>query len=417
MKLLILSDIPPCTNYTAGIVMNKWCDFLLEEGHKIFFALVMDPNLDPIIPKDKINKIEFLKINKPKEIWNREEKSKASEILNAFRSFLDNNSNRIYLIPKIAKKISIFSKQNECSLMFASVQGQTITQLVRRVSRKSSIDYVAQTWDPLEWWLKQHRFDFISSYINKKEFAKMAKGARCFGAMSWAMSKEFEKEYGVKCVTNIPSLESGKLSKVTRKKNNRYVIGYAGQLYATEEFDVLVAALNELGWNYKGKDIVINLYGSYFDGKYHTIKGIKIYPHINQDKLLSILAKSDLLYCPYWFSNEFEYAARISFPSKLTTYLKTGVPILIHAPEYASPRIFLESNNAAYLSDSLEVKSMLKKIKEIIDSHENNEYVDRGYELFEKYLTYDQMKKSLLVSLGLVDRKEIQEFESFRKIF
>ena len=65
--------------------------------------------------------------------------------------------------------------------------------------------------------------------------------------------------------------------------------------------------------------------------------------------MLPELRTADLLYCPYWFDPGFERPCRLSFPSKLSTYLKTGVPVLFHGPEYASPRIFLEQNDAAYI--------------------------------------------------------------------
>ena len=108
MKILFLTDIPPCKNYTAGLVINSWCDFLLEEGHEICCALVQDQSLNPDIPSDKINKIKFLEIQKPRENWGLPETVKLKDIRENLRSFLNNNLISLIELPQIASRISKF---------------------------------------------------------------------------------------------------------------------------------------------------------------------------------------------------------------------------------------------------------------------------------------------------------------------
>jgi hypothetical protein len=418
MKILLLTDIPPCNNHTSGLVINSWCDFLLEDGHEIYCALIENSDLNPDIPKEKIEKITFLKIDKPREYWGLSEGVKFQRIKENLNSLYHNNLIRIIHLPKIASKVSMFAKEKNCELILASIQGQTMTQLVRKVARKTNLEYVAQTWDPLEWWMKVHKFDPITKFFNMREFGLVIKNAKNFMAMSWAMSLESEKKYSTKSITNIPGLKKGKLlSRKDQRRKKNFVISLAGQLYAKEEFDVLVEVLERMNWSYNGKRISINLYGREFDFKYHNVKGIKIHGYVPQEKLITLLAASDLLYCPYWFSKEYEKACRISFPAKLVTFLKTGKPVLMHSPKYASPRVLLENSNASYICGSLNVDEMVDVLKSIIDDKNRDKVGIRGYKLFEKYMTYDSMKKSLLVSLGLMDKKVIEEFESVRKIY
>lgn len=417
MRILLLTDIPPCENYTAGIIVNKWCDFLLEEKHEIVCALVKEPSLEFDIPLDKKEKITFLEIMKPREYWNTTKLGIFNAIYGFFRSLYMNNKIALKDLPKIADQIVNFAKDNKSELVFVLIQGQTLTRLVRIVSNLSGLKYVAQTWDPLEWWLKDYGFDKITSAINMREFSRVAKHAKCFASMSWAMSNMFETEYGAKCITNIPGLEVGKVKPSDISLKDKFVIAFAGQLYAIKELDILVKALEKMDWKHNGREIKLVLYGKKFDDKYNKYEGIKIKGYVPQGKLLSLLASADLLYCPYWFDKEFEKASRISFPSKLTSYLKSGVPVLVHAPSYASPRIFLEEYNAAYICGSMKEDDMVVKLKEIIEDSNRKTIANRGYDLFERYLTYKQMKKSLFASLGIIKRSEVMKFESVRKIY
>lgn len=418
MRILLITDIAPCTNYTAGIVLNKWCDFLIEENHEIYYALVKNKSLEFEIPEDKKSRIHFLNIEKPRENFLLPEATKWKLITEIMLSLLYQIKFTCWDRLLISREIIEFAKENKCELIFVSIQGQTITRLIRRVARKTGLKYVAQAWDPLEWWLRAHNFDYFSKKINLSEFNKLVKGSEKFAAMSWAMSVEFEKKYGITCVTNIPGLKSG----VTVKQKNldspdSFNIAFAGQLYAKKEFEVFVEALDKMGWKYGGKKISLNLYGMFLEEKYKKLKQVNFHGYVNQEQLIPLLVQADLLYCPYWFSKEFIKEATLSFPSKLTSYLKTGKPVFIHAPKYASPRKFLEHFKAAYICGSVDVNVVMNSIKDIIDDSNRKNIGRRGYQLFEKYMTYKPMKESFLHSINLNRSKNLEEFESLRKIY
>ena len=416
MKILIITDMPPCTNHTSGIVMNKWCDFLLEEKHKVFCALVKDPNVTVKIPKEKINNIKFLKLDKPREYWSYDKPGKFYKGLSLFRSFVCNNFSTLFILPTIKRKIVKFAKENDIDSIFCSMQGQTITRLVRPVAQKLKKEYVAQTWDPLEWWLKDFKFDKITAKFNMNEYGKVIQNAKVFMAMSWAMSVEYSKKYTANCVTNLPGLQYEKID-YNKAKNEIFSIGFAGQVYAKEEITILIKTLRKMKWKYKNKEIKLNLYGVKFNVDIEDYDNILIHGYLQQEKLLTELGKADLLYCPYWFDKDYIEPTRLSFPGKLTSYLKLGKPVLIHAPQYASPRIILEKNKAAYICDSLDIAEMEKLLCYIIEDEESEIIAKRGLEVFKKYLTYEQMKKSLFVSLGLQKKDELEDFERVRKLY
>ena len=115
----------------------------------------------------------------------------------------------------------------------------------------------------------------------------------------------------------------------------------------------------------------------------------------SQEETLNIFANSDLLYCPYWFDPAYEVEARLSFPSKLTTYLASGRPVLFHGPAFASPALFLEQNKAAFFCYALDGKIIIEKLNEIITDGELYRLISRNGRLaFDRFLTTDCMRQA-----------------------
>ena len=416
-KILILSDIAPCTNITSGIVLNQWCKFLLEEKCDIHYVLVSDPNIKMDIPSNLSNQIHLYKYDKPREGWGIDSTNLKNKIKGYFRSYIGNKKSRKRDLPIILKEIiDIINKEN-IDLMMSSIQGQTMTWLTYNLIKKTNIRHVSQTWDPLEWWLDAFKFDPLSKKINLNMFKKVCRKSDTFMGMSWAMSINFEKKYGANCVTNIPSLESEKYKVYKKKDSKEFNIALSGQIYASDEFDLLVSVCNDLNWKYNGKDIFINLYGTYFSEKYKNHNNIKIHGHLPQEELIKKLKKMDLLYCPYWFSKKYVKPAKLSFPGKLTTYLKVGRPILMHGPSYASPLIFAKCSKAAYIADTNDFDEFKSIIIKIIKNNNNERMLKNANKVFNKYLTFPVMKKSLLASLGLISVDNNDELEEVRKYY
>ncbi len=418
MTILLLTDMAPCLNHTSGIVTNNWCEFLLEDSHEIVCALIKNPELEMSIPQDKKRKIKFLVIDKPNEFFGCSENENFSKLKIFWKSFIWNSYNRFVVLPRISEQVSNFAKTNKVDLLFVSIQGQTMTYLTRSVAKSLKLEYVAQTWDPLEWWLGAHNFDFISKWLSLREFAMVCRHAKKFMAMSWAMSVEYERKYKVHCVTNLPSLGREKDIQPT-KKSSRINIALAGQIYARAELDILVEALNQMDWRFKKKKICLHLYGNSSLDAYSQKDKIIVHGHIKQQRLINELKKYDLLYCPYWFSKRYEKPCKLSFPGKLTTYLKSGVPILMHAPDYASPAKFLRHHDAAFFCNSLSKYDMILTLNDVFNSDRTkiNKVILNGVKAFNDYLTYEQMKKSLLVSLGLLAPNAVKDFEKLRNIY
>lgn len=398
MKIMLFSDITPCKNYTAGIVLNILCDFLIDSGHELCCFTVMDKQLDAKIPEDKLSKMQFENVDKPRENWGH-------SILKGVASFVGNNFEADFRLPQIAKQASAFAKKHGTELIWSVVQGQTMIKLTEPVANNAGLPYVIQVWDPPEWWMMENKFDRFTTRSVMKAFASALHNSQCCLAASWTMSTEYERLYNCKAVPVILGFSEDRVKRKGNRKEKQFVIAFSGQIYAAEEFNSLLKAINLMHWEYKGKKIVVRLYGRYFHLNFDSESNLEIRGWMNQDELLPELADADLLYCPYWFSERYILPTSLSFPSKLSTYLKTGRPVLVHAPEYASPRKFLVEHGAGYVCDSINPEIIRDTLISIMEQSEEARSIvgEQGYQAFLQSLTTEHMRRSFLHALNLDD--------------
>ena len=398
---MLYSDIPPCTNYTAGIVLDKLCGFLLDAGHTVCCFYVKSKSLSPEIPSDKKKRMVFEQIIKPPESFGRLVSGKIGRIL----SLLGNNYEAFVRFPKIIRKAKIFSKANKAEIIWGVVQGQTMIKTLRPLAIKARLPYAVQIWDPPTWWFRANGFDKFTRRSILKEYGNVICNSMCCITASEVMNKEYITRY--KPQRAVPVILGFDLSPIILnvKDKNNIVIALSGQIYARKEFLALLSAINLLKWTHNDKRIVIRLYSKDLfvinNICFSDPLNIELRGWLSQEKLLPELATADLLYCPYWFDKEFHEEALLSFPNKLSTYLKTGVPVLVHAPDYASPRKFIEENNAGYVCGSLDEKEIADNLCKIFEDQNKYEVGKRGYKAFSEHLTIDIMRKNFFHALGL----------------
>ncbi|WP_303166891.1 glycosyltransferase [Phascolarctobacterium sp.] len=359
----------------------------------------MDPSLTPCIPDSIREKFSvFLSFDKPNEGYGRRK-------FGALNSLIFNNYNRKIFLPFLANKISneIRNSNNTFDLIWSVIQGQTMICLVPKVANKLNLEYVVEIWDPPEWWLDENHFDSYSYHKVMKAFKRLLLNAKCCLAASHNMAKEYKEKYSAVCVPVIPSLKAYS-PFIKKSDNSEFHIGYSGQIYSKNEFSAFIDSLDSIKWTYQGKRIILYVFTDYIDTvilKQHP--NIKSSGWIPQEELLKRLSCMDLCYCPYRFDKKFEVIARLSFPSKLTSYLKSGVPVLVHAPVYSSISNFIKDGITGYVCNTTNIDDIAEKVKLIINDGNRESIGMNGYQLFLKFLTNETMKKSFYKSLGMRD--------------
>jgi glycosyltransferase involved in cell wall biosynthesis len=121
------------------------------------------------------------------------------------------------------------------------------------------------------------------------------------------------------------------------------VIAYAGgSIYARKEFLALLDALDVLGWTVSGRRVRVRLLASAFQIERRRAANIEFLGYRTEAEAMPLLAEADVGYLPYWFDPYFSLSVRYCFPSKLSSYLAAGLPVLFHGPSDSSVARFFK---------------------------------------------------------------------------
>ncbi|WP_114689318.1 glycosyltransferase [Polynucleobacter necessarius] len=397
MKILLVTDIPPCKNFTAGLVLDRLVSFLPKK--KIAICAVINSTLHPEIPIE-LNDIPKLILVKPKESGFSGLAFGLHRPLNILNEVLRGVRVRFLILPKIIA----FARAQKIEAIWIVLQGQTMVRIANPLANKLSLPMFTQVWDPLGWWLREN---FVTGLMERhflSLYAKAIRSSRCCATASLAMSELYSSEYLVGTQAVIAGLPArySQGSQFTLNGNAKFLIGMAGQFYSTEEWNSLIAALDAANWVISGKEIWVRVLGPGFQSFTQSPKNIEYLGWRSQIETVKSLRDCDLLYIPYWFSDKFKEEAKNSFPSKLVTYLCAGRAVFCHAPIYASPSIYLSENEAGYLCHSLDPKEIIRKIAGVIEDPDRYAKIsENGSTCFHRDFTLESMKKSFNDFLGI----------------
>ena len=133
-----------------------------------------------------------------------------------------------------------------------------------------------------------------------------------------------------------------------------FVIGFAGSVTAPDELEFLQTTLDTMNWKVGDRPIILRLFGMRFTVSAMAARRIEYCGFLrNQTDLLNQLSDCDLCFLPQPFAPEKRLIAEYSFPTKLSTYLDAGCPVLLLAPPNASLSRYREGhvNRSDWCSD------------------------------------------------------------------
>lgn len=232
--------------------------------------------------------------------------------------------------------------------------------LASRLAARGCALYLIVLDDP-EYLLGSLRFGTRAADKVKSLFGQALRSAKAVAVISEAMCDRYAHRYNIDPIvirpgTTVPS------SFASRKQRQTFRLAFAGSLYAKQEWNSLIRALDQSGWSVNGKRVVVYFVGAFpkfgaLDGRYVVKMGYR-----TTDEVKVILAKCHAGYLPYWLAPEKSLVASTSFPSKLATYLSCGLPVLHHGPFYTEAARLLKATQAGVCCDKVDADAVLSAL-------------------------------------------------------
>jgi hypothetical protein len=394
MKILLLTDIPPTLDLTAGIFLENMLKYIPKENIVCF--TVLNKSLNPK-PSDYATSIPLEIVPKPRENW-------GARFGGNILSFVMEPLVATFEIPSVAKKIVRFAKIHKVDRIWVTLQGQSMIRLAYLVSQMTDIPIYSQVYDPPQWWMRANRVNSCVANSVFDLFGRTLQKSKKCALASWSMVEYYEALYGVHGIPMVSctDISLGKPPANCFTSDHEFSICMAGQLYASAEWLALLSALDQLNWKLNGKNVVVRYMGEWLQIGAKTPRHIEYLGWRTPGEVIIVASESDLCYCPYWFDPVFELEARLSFPSKLPLYFSSGRPVLFHGPSYASPYKFLQLHDAAFTCESLDPMIIGKKLIEI--SSKPIEYANisvNAHAALQKELSNVQLQQRVIEFLDL----------------
>ena len=368
MKLLLLTDIPPCSNLTAGLVLAQMCRWV-PQGSLACFT-VLNRHLAPE-PYPDLAWIPTATVTKPNELSVR--KFKNPRLSEAGAAAIEAYKGA-KLTPRLVEQAARFARQQQVDAVWAVLQGQTMVRMARPLAKRLRVPLLTQVWDPLSWWLRGHNVDRWTGPRMLRAFDETMRASRACATASWAMADEYHARYGVRGVPVLSSHDASLARTPPPRLHNdgEVVIGMAGQFYANNEWLQLVSALHSAGFQVSGRKVKLLVVGHNAPAGLLPPENVEFLGWQEQSEALRILSeRADILYCPYPFDPAMEEVARLSFPTKAILYLATGRPMLLHGPPYASPVRYFEENGGAAICRKIYTTALYNELQRLVDDRQH----------------------------------------------
>jgi len=247
----------------------------------------------------------------------------------------------------------------------------------------------------------------LQKWANRR-FGAVYRQARSRICVSPYMADEFRKRYGVEGVVIYPSrsARAPSFDQLPARKpvpGAPLVFGYAGSISTPQYAQALVSLASVL----KPLDGRLIVFSQVEDDAAGPLalrsSNIELRPIIPFNELMATLRREvDVLFLPMSFSPCHRTNMELSFPSKLTDYTATGLPILIWAPPYSSAlRWARENEGVAEVVEEEGVNALERSTRKLA---RDPDYRDRLGEAArvagERFFSYSRASSSFYRSLG-----------------
>lgn len=270
---------------------------------------------------------------------------------------------------KLVEQAVHFGREQRAEKVWMVLDTVTAIAMGSRIAEELNIPLICLVWDAPEYVLGTAGLDRLTRRRLLKRFGETLRCAERVAVVSDAMAHKYHDDYGARCVL----LRHGLPADVHRtpvdatSQRSRFVLGFAGGMYAHSAWNSLLDALDQIAWRLGDRPVVVRVTGPGFG--FHRQAPVYI-EYLGwrppRPDTVDILASCDANYLPQPFEPTLSDLARYSFPTKLSSYVAAGRPVLIHAPSHASLIPFHQRFPIGPCCTSLGVEEIIASLQSLV---------------------------------------------------
>jgi glycosyltransferase involved in cell wall biosynthesis len=263
-----------------------------------------------------------------------------------------------------------------------------LTSLVLKVQKETKAKVVVHIMD--DWPSTIYKDIVFSSFLRKLtdlKFRKLLIRSSLRLGISQAMADEFEKRYKQPFKYFHNPIDTTKVERnkfIDTPGKNSFTIAYSGRIgiasyNAILEFCKCIEQLRKDHFEVSFK-IYTDLNNTYVNFDEFKHDGTYLLPPLKDDDFVLKLKEADLLLYPVDFDNESIEYIRLSFPTKLPSYLISGVPVFGYGPSTVYSIRFIVDNQLGFACETQDMDHLKKSVTAALTNKElRNQTAENAY--------------------------------------
>lgn len=357
-RILLLTGTAPIPHGVGGILLHDLAGFLpkgtLAVAHVVDAAgggRSVTPNGDPMLT------LSVPYQPRPVSRW-----GKPGRLLDWLRMTQSNRNN----VKQGVRECVVYAKTQRVDAVWAVLDTPASIAMAAPVAEALGLPLRVLVWDDIEHNVGYFGLDRFTANASRRSFQQAIRRADSLAVIGETMQAEYQRRYGKRGVIVRHGADEAAFEGVKPTADGPIRIGFAGSVSARSAFQCLLGALDRLDWAIAGRAITLVLMGQRFDLRSDLPRRIECLGYQRSiEDVLGVLSGCTINYLPQPFEASWRPFSELSFPSKLTTYLAAGAPILLHAPSHASLPAFFAQHPFGALCDVLDADTLAQSLQRL----------------------------------------------------
>jgi len=272
---------------------------------------------------------------------------------------------RVYepAISSVADQVAVFAEANDVRRVWAILNMTAVIDVCGPLAERLRVPVIAHVWDDVDHLTQQRGLDLFTRRRTARRFARILAKADRTAVIGEAMGEHYTKRFGARCQIIRHGVSDATMPRDAPTSADEFVIGFSGGMYCQSAWKAFQAALAKLNWHVAGKRIRFVVMSGHVSFSSQSPAHVEYLGWRADDEVHARLSECDLLYLPQPFEPSQRALAELSFPTKLSAYVATGRPVMIHGPDHASLVRFAREHPVGLVCTSLAPESIAQLIE------------------------------------------------------
>jgi hypothetical protein len=313
---------------------------------------------------------------------------------------------------KLIDPIVAFARAQGVDRVWITLSTQALMAIGSELASRLGLPLLSVVWDPPEYLARHLGWDSASIRWTRGNFDRALRASERAMVVSQNMVDSYGGQFGLPCVIVRHALDAATIGTDqdagTQPETRPLRIGFAGTLYEPSQLDALVAALNLVDWKLGERPVSLRIIGNRyrFNGLTQPAR-VELLGWRGTEETRAQLAECEVTYLPIPFTAHFREFAKFSFPTKLSTYLAAGRPVLVHGPEYSESTGFCRAQGFGVACTSEGPEALLAALRSLCDPAASDGYAGAVRATLERHFSRPVMRRQFATFIG-VDEARLQ---------